>query len=115
MVSSVNIQFVASAIQLLHVQIIFGHLERILSNVKTISGVGTAWVMGIYKNVRFDGQHILSNYCPEYLYQFSFSMVIISWIFVVVAGTFGVAAKLCQCFWTLLCCKPCKDAEANRA
>ena len=36
------------------------------------------------------------------------------WIFVAMALIFGLLAKFCSCFWNIICCKPCKEAEANQ-
>lgn len=73
--------------------------------------VGTTWTFSVYDEVTYTKG---PKYCPGYLYRFTFWTVIMGWIFVVIAFVFGLLAKFCTCFWSLICCKPCKQAEANQ-
>ena len=74
--------------------------------------------MDIYDTVKFDTplglDSINPNYCPEFLYWFSFGLVIFLWVLVALSLTCGLLAKFCNCFYNLICCRPCKQAEANR-
>ena len=75
--------------------------------------VGSAWIFSAYDDVDYNNTSS-ANYCPEFLYRFSFWICIMGWIFVTLAFVFGLLAKFCTCFYNILCCKPCKAAEANQ-
>jgi len=51
--------------------------------------------------------------CVAYLYWFSAAVAIISWLTVAFAVLCGILAKFCECFWSILCCKPCRNAESQ--
>jgi len=75
--------------------------------------IGSTWTLNVYDEVNFDSKND-ANFCPKYLYRFTFWTIIAGWVFVVLAFVFGLLAKFCTCFWNILCCKPCKEAEANQ-
>ena len=51
--------------------------------------------------------------CVPYLYWFSAAIAILTWITVVLSVLCGLLSKFCECFWGLLCCKPCRKADAQ--
>jgi len=73
--------------------------------------VGSVWTFNAYDKVNYNSG---PNYCPAYLYRFTFWTAVLGWIFVTIAFVFGLLAKFCTCFWSILCCRPCKQAEANQ-
>jgi len=75
--------------------------------------VGSVWTFRIFDNVDVDHEGS-DKYCPAFLYRFTYVAVILGWIFVAMAVIFGLLAKFCACFWNIICCKPCKEAEANQ-
>lgn len=84
-----------------------------MSFLDLFSVVGSAWTFAVKDSVVYNNKGS-PNYCPEYLYRFTFWTAVLGWIFVAMALVFGLLAKFCKCFWNILCCKPCKDAEANQ-
>merc|ERR1711956_115207 len=42
--------------------------------------------------------------------------IVVIWLVIgsAMALVFGLLAKFCSCFWNIICCKPCKEAEANQ-
>jgi len=75
--------------------------------------VGSVWTFRIFDTVNLDSEGN-KDYCPAFLYRFTYSAAILGWIFVAMAFIFGLLAKFCACFWNIICCKPCKEAEANQ-
>merc|ERR1712244_8112 len=75
--------------------------------------IGSVWTFNIFDTVNLDNNGSPS-YCQAFLYRFTYSTAILGWIFVAMALVFGVLAKFCTCFWNIICCKPCKEAEANQ-
>jgi len=75
--------------------------------------VGTHWTRNAYQNVEYEND-ANDNYCPKYLYRFTLGTVIAGWAFVILAFIGGILSKFCTCFWNILCCKPCKEADANQ-
>merc|ERR1712012_348214 len=75
--------------------------------------VGSVWTFRIFDTVNLDSEGS-NDYCPAFLYRFTYSAAILGWIFVAMATIFGLLAKFCACFWNIICCKPCKEAEANQ-
>lgn len=72
--------------------------------------VGSNWIFPNWDAVydQNDGEQ-----CAAYLYYFSFAAVIISWIGVALTILCGLLCTVCSCFWGILCCKPCRDADAQ--
>ena len=77
------------------------------------SAVGTTWTWKAYDDVEYEND-ANDNYCPKYLYRFTLGTVIAGWAFVILAFIGGILSKFCTCFWNILCCKPCKEADANQ-
>ena len=77
------------------------------------SAVGTTWTWNAYHDVEYEND-ANDNYCPKYLYRFTLGTVIAGWAFVILAFVGGILSKFCTCFWNILCCKPCKEADANQ-
>jgi len=75
--------------------------------------VGSVWTFRIFDTVIYDHEGS-DQYCPPFLYRFTYVAAILGWIFVAMACIFGLLAKFCACFWNIICCKPCKEAEANQ-
>jgi len=75
--------------------------------------IGSAMTFGVFDTVNLDMEGS-AKYCPAFLYRFTYSTAILGWIFVAMALIFGLLAKFCSCFWNIICCKPCKEAEANQ-
>jgi len=75
--------------------------------------VGTTWTWNAYHDVEYEND-ANDNYCPKYLYRFTLGTVIAGWAFVILAFIGGILSKFCTCFWNILCCKPCKEADANQ-
>jgi len=73
--------------------------------------IGSTWTFKAEPNFNDENS---DDYCPEYLYNFAFYTCIFGWIFVALAVIFGVLIKFCTGFFDILCCKPCKDADANQ-
>lgn len=74
--------------------------------------IGTNWIFSVWDEVETDDPK-KTHYCVHYLYYFSVAVAILSWMVIVCAIVCGLLAKACSCFWSLLCCKPCRQAEGE--
>ena len=72
--------------------------------------VGSAWIFGNWDAVR---ENPGKATCVQYLYYFSATVAILTWISVVFAVLCGFFTKACSCLWGILCCKPCRNADAQ--
>ena len=72
--------------------------------------IGTNWTFGVWDTVSYsDPLSLNSNFCPEFLYTFTYVVIIFLWVMLALALTFGLLAKFCACFYDILCCRPCKS------
>jgi len=78
------------------------------------NAVGTNWTFGFWDTVSYD-ESAGQNYCPGYVYGFSCAMVIWVWISIIFVIMCGLLCNFCKCFFGLLCCKPCREADDNQA
>ncbi|TRY77765.1 hypothetical protein TCAL_12820 [Tigriopus californicus] len=62
---------------------------------------GSHWTFDVYD------QQTDQN-CPNFLYFFTFALVIFLWFMFLMALTCGILARFCQCCWDILCCRPCE-------
>ena len=74
------------------------------------SVIGTYWIFPHWEAV---SDNPGESTCVPYLYWFSAAIAIITWITVVLSVLCGLLSKFCECFWGLLCCKPCRKADAQ--
>jgi len=68
--------------------------------------IGSYWIFPHWDEISNDTNE---RKCRAYLYWFSVTVTIISWISVVFTVLCGILCTFCECFWSLLCCKPCQD------
>lgn len=75
--------------------------------------VGTVWTFNVWDTVQTETE-VGPDYCPGYVYNFCAALIIWQWITVAVLIVCGLLCRFCKCFFGLLCCQPCKDADANQ-
>ena len=74
--------------------------------------MGSKWTFEVWDNVSYSEGS--SAYCPEYVYTFTYVTIIVLWVLVALSLTCGLLAKFCNCFYDILCCRPCKG-NSNQA
>jgi len=67
--------------------------------------IGSYWIFPHWETMSGDKN---GNRCGLGLYWFSVTVTIIHWITVAFAVLCGILCTFCECFWSLLCCKPCQ-------
>lgn len=72
--------------------------------------IGSYWIFPHWEAV---SDNTGESTCVPYLYWFSAVIAILTWITVVLSVLCGLLSKFCECFWGLLCCKPCRKADAQ--
>jgi hypothetical protein len=72
--------------------------------------IGSYWMFPHWDGIKDDTNEAK---CVAYLYWFSVVVVILSWISVVFGVLCGILAKFCECFWSILCCKPCRQGDSQ--
>lgn len=75
--------------------------------------VGTIWVFNVWNKVQTETE-AGADYCPSVVYNFAAALVIWQWINVAFMVICGLLCRFCACFFGLLCCKPCKEADENQ-
>jgi len=70
--------------------------------------IGSYWIFPHWDAISEDTNE---TKCRAYLYWFSVTVTIISWISVAFAVLCGILCTFCECFWSILCCKPCRNAD----
>merc|ERR1712018_331895 len=71
------------------------------------------WICVIFGNWDAVRENPGKATCVEYLYYFSATVAILTWISVAFAVVCGFFTKACSCLWGILCCKPCRNADAQ--
>ena len=74
------------------------------------SVIGSYWIFPHWEAV---SDNPGESTCVPYLYWFSAAIAILTWITTVLSVLCGLLSKFCECFWGLLCCKPCRKADAQ--
>lgn len=74
---------------------------------------GSVWTFNVWNEVNTKTATD-PNYCPGQVYNFCVALVIWQWITVATLILCGMLCRFCQCFFGILCCKPCRDASANQ-
>jgi hypothetical protein len=72
--------------------------------------IGSYWIFPHWDAIKDDTNE---SKCVAYLYWFSVVVVILGWISVVFGVLCGILAKFCECFWSILCCKPCRQGDSQ--
>lgn len=78
------------------------------------NAVGTKWTFGNWDNVVYEPENS-PKYCPSLVYGFSCAIIVWIWVTMSFFILCGLMCRFCQCFFGLLCCKPCKEADENQA
>ena len=91
----------------------FIHLTPpIIFSILFLLVIGTKWTFEIWDSVSYsDPLSLNSSFCPEFLYTFTYVVIICLWVVMGLALTCGLLAKFCSCFYDILCCKPCKSGN----
>jgi len=75
--------------------------------------VGTVWTFNVWNKVKYEDE-TSADYCPSYVYDFCAAFIIWQWINVAMLILCGLLCRFCKCFFGILCCKPCKEADENQ-
>jgi len=70
---------------------------------------GTKFVLGLHERKNHATHMPNQDTCDWGLYWFTFILVIAGWAFIVFSVLCGLMCRFCNCFWNLVCCKPCKE------
>jgi len=78
------------------------------------NAVGTNWTFPFWDTVVYEPESS-PDYCPSYVYDYACAFIILIWIAMSFFILCGLMCRFCQCFFGLLCCRPCKEADENQA